>query len=363
MIHIGQIDKNLAVSKTVKDMDLTFCSVKESPFVIYGLLDSKKGEHFRRLPEAVAQQVNPGVFRLHTNTSGGRVRFKTDSSRIAIRVHMPNKCLMPHMPFLGSSGFDLYEQKAGVYDFKGSYRPPIDRDDTWESIVQLEERELRDLVIHFPLYDNVTELYVGIEPGAVLHEGDTYASSLPIVYYGSSITQGGCASRPGNSYTNLITRATNIDHVNLGFSGNAKGEPAMAEYIASLPMSLFLYDYDHNSDINGLERTHESFFLTIREKQPDLPVVLASRTDSPRTQKILLESLQRKRIIMTTYENALRRGDQNVYFVDGMTVFDEMAKIGMMPDSCTVDGVHPNDLGFACMANVFGNMIRNILSI
>lgn len=268
---------------------------------------------------------------------------------------------MPHMPFLGSSGFDLYEMD-GKYVYKGSFVPPVDRTDRYESIIQFGDSRMRDLTINLPLYDGVDELYVGVRPGASLEKGGSYLLEKPIVYYGSSITQGGCASRPGNCYSNIITRNLDVDHVNLGFSGNAKGEPVMAEYINGLPMSFFFYDYDHNAPtVEHLAATHEAFFLMIREKHPDLPIIMASRTDTPKTFAIQEETLRRRDVVMKTFINAVKRGDEKVSFIDGTQVFKEALTLGVPADSCTVDGVHPNDIGFACMAKSFGSVISDML--
>ena len=362
MSGIGQIDKNLMVSGTVQKEDLVYRNVRSRPFAVYGLLPDCEGAPFCRIPRDLAEKINPGVLRLYARTAGGRVRFQTDSSCVAIRAKMPQKCLMPHMPFLGSSGFDLYATEKGNSVYKGSFVPPIDRDDCFESLINFGSRKIRNVTIHFPLYDEVDALCVGVEHGAVLESGEQYRQMKPILYYGSSITQGGCASRPGNCYTNIISRNLNIDHVNLGFSGSSKGEKLMAEYISKQPMSLFVYDYDHNApSVEHLNDTHERFFLTIREKNPDLPVILASRTDTPKTARIAEETTRRRNVIMKTYENALKRGDKQICFIDGSTIFDECAKLGAAADSCTVDGVHPNDLGFACMAHVFGSRIREYL--
>lgn len=360
MRGIDEIDQNLAVTGTIGDTTVHFFNVRQKPFRIYGLLAGNAGEPFRRLPLQVAEQVSEGVKNLHSCTAGGRVRFRTNSDYIAIRAVMPGKELMPQMSFLGSSGFDLYETVEGVFCFLGSFAPPIDREGQYESMVRLEGHRMRDLTIHFPLYDRVRDLFVGVEPGASLEEGGCYQDKPPILYYGSSITQGGCASRPGNCYTNLITARLNIDHVNLGFSGNGKGERTIAEYIAEQPMSLFFCDYDYNApSAEYLEQTHEAFFLTIREKNPDLPVILASRALKLGEEREI--TLNRRAVILKTYENALKRGDRKIRFVDGMTMFDEAGRLDMMADSCTVDGVHPNDLGFACMAKVFGRAIAEML--
>ena len=364
MNNIEKIDKNLAVAGTLAENDLAFRNVRSSPFTIHGLLYEPDSGPFLRIPKHIAEKTNEGTFRLHTNTAGGRVRFRTNSSRIAIRAVTPGKCLMPHMPFLGSSGFDLYEQTDIAYLYRGSFIPPINRENSYESVISLGSGTIRDLTIHFPLYDGVSELYIGLDADALLTTCKGYGHEDPIIFYGSSITQGGCASRPGNGYTNILSRNLDIDHRNLGFSGSSRGELVMADYIAEQPMCLFFFDYDHNApDPDHLARTHEPFFLRIREKNPDLPIILASRTDTPKTEQIAQDTKARKEIIVQTFINAQKRGDQNVRFIDGSTVFSVAQKLDVAADGCTVDGTHPNDLGFACMAHVFGNEIKSCLHI
>lgn len=364
MSNIGEIDKNLAVTGEIAGQSFDFYNVKQEPFKIYGLLPAKVGEPFKRLPTEIAEKTNEGVLGLHTRTAGGRVRFQTNSSKIAIRALMPGRCLMPHMPFLGSSGFDMYIKDGDTYLYKGSFTPPVDRTDRYESVLDLGENNLKDVTINFPLYDDVAELFVGLEPDAVLEKGDTYKSDLPVLYYGSSITQGGCASRPGNSYQAMITRNLDYDHINLGFSGSGRGEQIMADYIAEQPMSVFVLDYDHNAPtVEHLEETHEKFYLTIREKHPELPIIMASMTDTPKTPDKAEDIRQRLEVVRRTYERALARGDRKVLFIDGTKVFEEAEKLGAAADSCTVDGVHPNDLGFACMAKVFGEAIEKALQM
>lgn len=362
MREIGQIDKNLAVTATVQGEDLRFYNVRTEPFQVYGLLPGAPEAPFRRIPEDVATQVSPGVTLLHRRTAGGRVRFRTDSRCVAIRAKMPEKVLMPHMPFLGSSGFDLYVTENGQWLYKGSFMPPVDRTDGYESLLRFEDRRMRDITIHFPLYDNVDSLLIGLDPDAAPEPGQGYRLDKPVVFYGSSITQGGCASRPGNGYSNIISRNLDIDHINLGFSGNARGEEAMADYIAGLSMSAFVFDYDHNApDPEHLERTHEPFFQKIRRAHPELPILLTTRTDPPRDPRSLEDTLRRRAIVLKTYENALAQGDRNVYFLDGGTVFSMAEALGITADSCTVDGCHPNDLGFACMAKAFGDILADAL--
>lgn len=202
---------------------------------------------------------------------------------------------------------------------------------------------MADYTINFPLYDGVKELYIALKKGAVILEPTPYSHSVPVVYYGSSITQGGCASRPGNSYEAIISRRLDVDYRNLGFSGSGKAEDLMAQYLADLEMSIFVCDYDYNApDVEYLEKTHLPLYRAVRSKQPNVPIIFVSAPD------ILMDPetfVPRREVIRRTYTIALEEGDRNVYFIDGAELFD-----GDDWDSCTVDGCHPNDLGFYRMA-------------
>ncbi len=181
-----------------------------------------------------------------------------------------------------------------------------------------------------------------------------YRLPLPFVTYGSSITQGGCASRPGNSNQGQLSRWLDSDYQNLGFSGSARGEPAMAEYIAGLDMSAFVLDYDHNApDPDHLAKTHEPFFRAVRSKNPGLPVIMVSKPDFDNNPA---DSAARRDIIRGTYENAVRAGDRQVWFVDGESLFGPEDRW-----ACTVDTVHPNVLGFYRMAKGIYPALREAL--
>ena len=214
-------------------------------------------------------------------------------------------------------------------------------------------RSERELIINFPLYSGVKKLYIGLSDKADIGTPAKYTYDVPVVYYGSSITQGGCASRPGNSYQQMISRRFDCDYVNLGFSGSARGETAIAEYIAGLKMSVFVYDYDHNAPTpEHLMNTHKPMFDIIRKAQPDLPIIMASWTPTNNHG----QTDRRFEIIKRTYDIAKSEGDENVYLLDGRRMFD-----GICEDNGTVDGCHPNDWGFAAMAKAFGDAIEKVI--
>lgn len=352
-MKIEEIDKNLAVKTAIEKENICFYDCRSALFEINGLIIPEGDGKFLRLPQDIADKTNQGVADLNPHTAGGRLRFKTDSSYIAINAKTTSMSRMPHMPFTGSIGFDLYEIIDGQERYVASFIPPVDIEDGFETLYDFGSSKLRELVINFPLYGGVKQAFIGLEKTATVQKPHRYTHDVPIVYYGSSITQGGCASRPGMSYQAMISRRFNCDYINLGFSGSAKGEKIMAEYISKLKMSIFVYDYDHNApNPEYLKATHKPMYDIIRKANPDLPIIMISKpnTNSPCTDA-------RFEVIKESYDIAKRENDQNVYLIDGREFFAEIPHGGG-----TVDGCHPTDLGFYFMAEKIGDVIESIFN-
>ncbi|MBR3835460.1 MAG: SGNH/GDSL hydrolase family protein [Clostridia bacterium] len=349
MQSIELIDSNFKVDTELKIEGIKFYDIINPPFKVYGVFyDSGK---YRRMPESIAKTVNDGVHGLHAHTAGGRVRFKTNSPYVAIHAKMPSIGKMPHIALTGSAGFDLYIDENPKKYFS-TFVPPFDIQEGYESVVHFDSAQMREININFPLFSEVSALYIGISDGAEVCSPEPYKYEKPIVYYGSSITHGGCASRPGSSYESIISRRLDADYINLGFSGSARAEDEIAEYISKLPMSVFVYDYDHNAPTaEHLNKTHEKMFRTIRNSDPDLPIVLLSRPKFSLSE----DEEMRLDIIKTTYNNAVNNGDTNVYLIEGKTLMQAAEYEG------TVDGCHPNDLGFMSMAEGLTGVLKEIL--
>jgi hypothetical protein len=261
------------------------------------------------------------------------------------------------MPLTGSVGFDVFVDSESCREsrFVGAVRPTFQDVGGYEGIVRFKTREKRYITINFPSYNQVSELYLGLQNDATLAHGLKYRNDKPIVFYGSSITQGGCASRPGNNFINIISRRLNVDVVNLGFSGSAKAEPEMIEYLADLDMSIFVCDYDNNApSAEHLENTHFKLYERFREKNPNTPIIMATRPNYDWTTDA---SDDRNAVIYTSFRRAVELGDKNVYFLDGSRIFSSRDR-----DIATVDGSHPNDFGFVLMANAFEDVILRVIN-
>lgn len=343
MKSITDVDKNFKVETKIERDNIAFYNPQNTPFEIYGVF--YENGKYRRMPQAVGESVNEGVSVLYTNTAGGRIRFKTNSSYVAIVAKMDGLGKMPHFAFTGSIGFDLYVGD----EYCKSFMPPFDITDGYESCIDFADKSMREITINLPLYSNVNQVYIGLEKDCAIQSPTPYKNEKPVVYYGSSITQGGCASRPGTCYQGHLSRRFNIDYINLGFSGSARGEDVMADYIKNLDMSLFVYDYDHNApDVEHLRNTHEKMFKTIRQQNPDLPVIMLSRP----VYLLKEDEVERRNIVETTYKNAVANGDKNVFFLDGPQL------MSLCKNEGTVDNCHPTDFGFASMAQAIGDLIE-----
>ena len=340
-LSLLDIDANLRQGLNIPE-DTQFFDAFSAPFSCYGLPDDA-GIPPRRLPPAVLEQASPQLKALSYHTAGVRIRFATDAQAIHLAVELYEKCLFPHMPLTGTSGIDIFSD--GCY--RATIRPGFDPDGSpalrYMGSVPLPGPALKQVTLYLPLYNGVRSLSVGLPPKALLQSGAGYRLDRPVLFYGSSITQGGCACRTSTCYTALVSRWLDVDHINLGFSGNALGEPFMARYIASLPLAALVLDYDHNApDAAHLIQTHGPFFDVIRACQPHLPILLMTRPDFVAGDP---EMEARRAAVRATYERARAAGDRLVWFLDGETLLMGRERAG-----CTVDGCHPNDLGFMRMA-------------
>ncbi len=351
-MKLENIDKNLVLSK-VNEPDIKWFNSLENPFSIHGVFYEDNA--FRRMPKTVAQKVSDSVAYLSRFTAGGRIRFTTNSNYIALKVVAPKSFdIMLHMPISGEYGFSIY--------IDGKYRSFIapdqfdivDKDPIYfDGIVRLDGK-MHNVEVYFPLYYTISEVLIGLNNGASISSHPQYTNSAPIVFYGSSITQGGCASHAGNDYIGHLSRWLDSDIVNLGFSGSAMAEQVMADYLASLNPSIFVLDYDHNApNIEYLEKTHFNLYKTIRSSLPQTPIVFLTKPDFEND----FNEFNRRELIKNNYLTAKEQGDNNVYFIDGETLFGSKDR-----DACTVDGCHPNDLGFYRMAENIYPTLKNILN-
>ena len=322
-------------------------NIHTPPLKVYGVPNFDKNGIMERVPRAVREQL-PSLEYLGRRTPGARLAFRTDSEHFELRIRFESIS-----PDIGMSIFAC--QSANVY--AGGRYLGLARPDNYSQPMAVgkftKEKTMQDVMIYLPRNEIISDVVVSIDDGARLEAPTPYKHPVPVVFYGSSITEGGCCSRPANAYNALLSRWLDADYYNFGFSGSARGELAMADYITTIEKSVFVMDYDHNSPSEEhLAATHEPFFRRIREREPELPIVILTRPDFD----FHAECAPRREIIRATYEHAKAAGDENVYFLDGERFFGDEDR-----DACTNDCTHPNDLGMYRMAKVIEPVLRGIL--
>jgi hypothetical protein len=307
----------------------------------------------RRLPARLKETFRSAVWGLAQSPSGGRIRFRTDSTHVGIVAENPGFSNMHHMASVGENGFDIYVGR----DYLGSAWP-----DKEGKIVKTwgvgPERKLRDITIYLPLYKPVTIQSLNLDPDAHIEPATPYAVPKPVVYYGSSITQGGCASNPGGSCQAILERRLNADFVNLGFSGSGMGEPALAEAIRELDASCIVLDFWANPSAEQYAAALPVFVDLLRQKRPEVPILVTSPFyfASEEADAAVARSQATKRKFAQDFVEARReKGDGKIMFVDGLKMLDHEQTDGL------VDGVHPNSLGFYFNAQGLEPFLRKAL--
>lgn len=361
---LEKYDKNMRVNAASVD-DLIWYSPLDKPFGVFGFAWFAKENVYRRLPKSAKGFVPEAVDHLANHTSGGQIRFQTNASTLSVRVKLTGRADMSHMPATGQCGVDCYVSAPDTLDdFQYVNSTKYDISQIEYECVLYEDwtADTRNVVLNMPLYQGVEEISVGLNKEATVKKAPAYDSDKRIVIYGTSITQGGCAARPGMMYSNILSRRIPFEFINLGFSGNGKGEPELAEVISDIenPACLVL-DYEGNcGSTEKLQETLPEFIRIYRESHLLTPIIVASRIPyaKEKLSPHLYETRRERKHFEQTLVNTLRKdGDQNIYFFDGSKSLGDADFF-----ECTVDGAHPTDLGFLRMANAFEPVLKTILS-
>ena len=360
-MEILQIDENMRCADIDAENTL-WHDPQRQPFHILGFPFWERGGVFRRLPlcsQGLVEQVNPELNLLARHTAGGQIAFCTDSPFLCVRVWLDGPAALAHMAATGECGFDCYIKENGAWLFMGSAKYDI-RQTHYEALLcdglSARPREMR---LNFPLYMGVKKVLVGIAKGSALSAPPPPRRTGRVVVYGTSITQGGCASRPGMSYTNLLSRKLDVEFVNLGFSGNGFGEPQIAALMAEIrDVKLFLLDYETNAARKGtFESSLPIFVDTLRRSYPTAPILLLSLFRLPAwMDPETRAAADARRAFQENFVKERRaHGDLGLYFLNGENLMGENWH------ECTVDGIHPTDLGFSRMATALEEPIRRLL--
>ena len=356
---IGQLDPKMAAERAA-DAGLEWHSPGEPPFRLAGFPWFERDRVYRRLPLKPQWPIRPEVDALADCPAGGQVQFRTDSPVLTVRADLSAPGDLVHMPATGQCGFDCYvgPPKRMVYWGTAKFKHG---DSAYETCLFRDvARERRNVTLNFPLYRHVKSVAIGLAPSARVEAPPAYDDDRPIVVYGTSIDQGGCASRPGMAWTNILSRAMNRPFVNLGFSGNGRGEPELARLICTLPApALIVVKYEGNAYWDGiLERTFEPFLAILRQAHTDVPILVVSRP--PETKELYDLSMRASHDNLREFQRRIidrlrQAGDSRLHFFDGCSLWGEDWQ------ECTVDGLHPSDWGLQRMAGNLQPVIEALL--
>lgn len=342
------------------DNEMKWYNPKEYPQIVYGLPWFAEEKVYRRLPLNPKNPVRKEVDSLANCTAGGQIRIITNAKKLSIRVNLSSPANMDHMPATGQCGFDCYVDAGEGLRYCGTTRFDHKNSEYEYVFFDLKENQKKKVVLNFPLYQGVNDVWVGVDNDTDLFEPYPFNKKTRAVFYGTSITQGGCASRPGMAYTNILSRKLNIECMNLGFSGNGRGEPEMAHNICTIDnVSLIVLDYEANASAGGCyQQTLPGFINILRESHKETPILLISQIIfaseilnlEPRLKRS--ENLEfQKQLIKELVE----KGDMNIYFCDGSNL------LGEDYEECTVDRVHPTNLGFYRIAENLTGIIKDLI--
>ena len=323
-------------------------SLFDKPLKVSGVPLFEKDKKLARLPDELIAQL-PHLDHLGRRCPGARVAFKTDSPTFTIRVVLKTLSVDVGMSLFSCQSAQVMLGERENARHLGVVNPPDYNTRIFEKTFT-KSSESEQITVYFPRNEQIETIEIAIEDGATVTEPTPYKYKKPVVFYGSSITEGGCSCNSTNAYNAILSRWLDFDFYNLGFSGNARGELVMADYINTFDMGVFVYDYDHNAPtVEHLANTHKPFFDRIREGHPNIPILMMTRPAEAYND----DMKARRDIVKSTSNAAVSAGDKNVYFIDGETFYGETDR-----NLCSFDDCHPNDLGFFRMASV----IRPILS-
>ena len=325
---------------------------------------------YARLPRYVKDSIPEGreLWDRQQCSSGIGVRFATNSTRIGCKYTLYWDTHMIHMADTGLKGTDLYILEGdSVWRHVNTNRPYVKKDENGNKTKLVEstyvsnlDGKMHEYVIYFPLYDGIEDFSVKVDSGAVITKGspEVINANRRIVAYGTSILQGGCASRTGMAATNIIGRELNCEVVNLGFSGEGKQDTYVARAMATIPdVDVFLLDPVPNCTEMMCDTLTYNFVKTLRALRPDVPIVMLEGPIYPyaRYDSFFGKYLPKKNdAFRRNYERLKAENPNNLYYVtpEGLDGPE---------DDGTVDGIHLTDLGFLHYANKMIPILRPLL--
>lgn len=330
-----------------------------SQFKIIGRATDASEKIYTRLPDSLKGKIRNELWDLGQNTAGLAIRFHSNATKIGAKWKNHAVFNMNHMTPTGIRGLDLYcLQDDGSWTFVNSARPCEKKTNSAIIMENMSDKD-REYMLYLPLYQGIDSLEIGINESAVIGTPHIMLpkDEKPIVWYGTSITQGGCANRPGMAATNILERKLNRVVINLGFSGNGRLDPEIAEVMANVDASIYILDMLPNVTNEQINERIERFYNILRKAHPYTPILLMQNPEFPhmRFNSEVNEKICEKNVTLKSFCNKFRKsGDKNIHYIssEGMMGKDNEA---------TVDCNHFTDLGFMRCADYMLPIIKKYM--
>ncbi len=340
-------------------------NASEAPFKVWGLPFFETDRVYRRFRLEPPAPLPPSVEGLCNHPAGGQIRFRARFRTLWVRVTLGHEPGMSNMTPMGQCGIDCYMNRAGEEPIYAATAKPKVRESFYEvPLLEMDEADEYFITLNLPLYCPLKELEIGLDDDAAVSEGEDYPAGK-IVVYGGSIDQGGCATRPGMAYTNILSRWMGREFVNLGFSGNGKAEAEVALAVRQIPdIALFVINTAGNCpDAAWLAERMPRFLELFREVWPDVPILVWQLADFARLRFRPKEAAvfeAKREVERQTVRSRIAAGDRHIS-IACMEYGDSFMGHDLSRE-VTVDGAHPSDLGFVYTAEKLCPLLTNLLN-
>ncbi|WP_291570281.1 SGNH/GDSL hydrolase family protein [Bacteroides sp.] len=329
-----------------------------SQFPLLGKAVQRTEMRYNRLPDSLKNISRSPLWNLSKNSAGMAIRFRSNSTRIAVKWENIFNNHMNHMTDVGTKGLDLYCWESNEqWRFVNSARPTGKMNQA--IIISNMQPKEKEYMLYLPLYDGLVSLSIGVDSSATINQPliDYPVRKKPVVFYGTSILQGGCASRPGMAHTNIISRRLNRECINLGFSGNALLDLEVAKVISEVDASVFVLDFVPNASVEQMKERMETFYRIIRSKHPDTPVIFIEDPNFTHTlyDERIAKEVQRKNDTLKEIFNRLKKeNEKNIILISSKNMLGEDGE-------ATIDGIHFTDLGMMRYADLVCPIIKKAI--
>jgi hypothetical protein len=327
---------------------------------LYGKGFSGTGKHYQRFPDSLEAISRPALWNLSRNSAGMAVRFSACSSAVAARWTNTSAWGMNHMTDTAVRGLDLYTLDGGEWRFVNSGRPVRDKKENEVVIIAGMEPVRREYMLYLPLYCGLESLEIGVDSAAVVSPPavESPRRAEPIVFYGTSLLQGACASRAGMAFTNIISRRLDRETVNFGFSGNAFLDMEVARLMAGIDAGCYVLDFVPNASAGQIAELMRPFYNIIRYRRPGVPVIFVEDPLFPHSRydrRIAAEIGAKNTALRKVFDEMTEGGERDIYYVSSKNMIGSDGE-------ATIDGIHFTDTGMVRYADLLTPLIGDVLS-